>query len=243
MTTNDKLNIIYSYEVYDSPFLIKSKNSLDDGFESIINFLADSEKVSINQRDVSRISHRLDSVDYFYNGLLCLDEVTIEKNFDMISRGEDVYGEVTRSGVDKLYSHIKQVVGENLSNLSFVDLGMGKGKLVLHLSLLANFKRLVGIELSKNKYKKSLQIKEHSDIFDSRVDLQNCNIFEVDLMDFDVLFFNDVCFNQNLRSHIFSGLKTGSFIIVSKECDLSLVKSINLDCSWCLNKQFYIYRK
>ena len=68
-----------------------------------------------------------------------------ERNMIKLDPPQYIYGEITRSGTDSLMMYLCK---NNLinKNWSFVDVGSGFGKMVMHIALLKGVKKSVGIE-------------------------------------------------------------------------------------------------
>lgn len=247
MNRYQKLDIVYSFRTYTTPakpLTIKEDFLIDDD-RPLLKFIGDYEKVEVDDKRLFNISMGLNWAKYSQPDLENLHffpEFEHGRSTDKIQKREHVYGEVTRNGVETLAKKLQEHIKEDISNLEFIDLGAGKGKLVLHLSLITDFKWYTGVELCENKFSESLIISETSTISD-RVTLINGDMFSLDLSKYDVVFFNDVCFRESLRRTVFRSLKPGCYVLTSKETDLTFISGVSLECSWNKSKDFYIYRK
>jgi tRNA G46 methylase TrmB len=141
-----------------------------------------------------------------------------------------IYGEITQKGVESLNKFITSKV-EDLENLNFYDIGSGNGRLILHMSLISNFKKFIGIELDRIRYLYSLSLKEQINTQEN-VTFINSDAKYLDLLDADVVFMNDVLFeNQDIES-IISKLKHGSHLISIEPNSLAAIDEVTLDVSW-----------
>jgi hypothetical protein len=246
MNRYQKLDLVYSFRTYTTPAkpLTRKEDFLIDDDRPLLKFLGDSEKVEFDDKRLFNISMGLNWAKYSQPDLENLNffpEFEYGRSTDKIRKREDVYGEVTRNGVETLAKKLQEYIKET-SDLEFIDLGAGKGKLVLHLSLISNFKWYTGVELCENKFSESLTISALSTISD-KVTLINGDMFSLDLSKYDVVFFNDVCFRESLRQTVFRSLKQGCYVVTSKVTDLTFISGISLECSWNKSKDYYIYRK
>ena len=124
----------------------------------ILNSIKISEIYSNNLIQLNEISDRLnlsgneiESEKYKYQefkNLIKSSTVEIIDNLFDIS----VYGEVSINGVYKLNNELEEVCG------TFYDIGSGNGKLILQMSLISNFDKYVGVEISKIRHLYALEI-------------------------------------------------------------------------------------
>lgn len=255
MTTSEKLDIVYSFNTYSTKSnpLSRKQDFLSGDDRPLLKFLSESENLDVNDETLFSISQSLNFSKFsdpdFENLGFYSEGFDSSRNIYKIFQKEDVYGEITRNGVETLAIKLQQNIKENSSELEFIDLGSGKGKLVLHLSLITNFKWYTGVELCQNKHRESLIISESSRITD-KITLLNDDMFNLELSKFDVVFFNDVCYRESLRINLFRLLKPGCIVVTSKKITysseflkLDYIDRIGLECSWVDSKYFYIYRK
>jgi len=124
----------------------------------------------------------------------------------------------------------------------FYDIGSGHGKMIMHLSLISNFKKIIGIELNELRYKYCLDILNQ--IEDSEnVEFINDDVLNCDISDATVVFMNDLLLPQDLIYSIFSKLKPGTIVISIEENKFEPLGKIDVEVSWMpvnLDFNFYI---
>lgn len=141
-----------------------------------------------------------------------------------------IYGEITNKGVESLKKFVTSKV-ENTENLTFYDIGSGNGRLVLHMSLISNFKKFVGIELDRIRYLYSLFLKKQINNQEN-ITFINGDAKHIDLSDADVVFMNDVLFENQDIELIISKLKRNCHLISIESNSLSPIDEVTLDVSW-----------
>jgi hypothetical protein len=121
------------------------------------------------------------------------------------------YGEITKSGTNKLYNYLKSKI-EIKDTDTFYDIGSGNGKMVIHFGLISNFKMCKGVEIEKIRYLYSLDIlKRIGDV--TNVQFINDDVLKLNLSDAKVVFMNDTLFSKELIFSIFEKLNPGTHII------------------------------
>jgi SAM-dependent methyltransferase len=130
--------------------------------------------------------------------------------------GSDTYGEISVEHVPNLIKLLN--IGKDDI---FYDLGSGVGKTVLLVALLTDCKRSIGIELSKTRYKASMNalhsLKSESSLRKkgneklngciSKIRFLNKNILDVNLKDATAIYWNNVCFPADVSDGLLEGLK------------------------------------
>lgn len=165
----------------------------------ILNSIKISEIYSNNLIQLNEISDRLnlsgndiESEKYKYQefkNLIKLSTVEIIDNLFDIS----VYGEVSINGVYNLNNELEEVCG------TFYDIGSGNGKLILQMSLISNFDKYVGVEISKIRHLYALEINKSLSL---DVTFINDDVLNVDLSDAGFVFINDIMFDNKLIKSI-----------------------------------------
>lgn len=160
------------------------------------------------------------------------DEKTFYKNQNDIqleneNKSEYIYGEITKNGVETLWKFIKTIYkpGDTL-----YDIGSGNGKLLLHLSLISDLNKLVGIEKNKIRYYYGLEISKISDF--KNVEFICDDVLNHSLFDANIIFMNDVVFGDDLVKKIISKLKKGTHLISFDQNGLDVKNKIELEVSW-----------
>ena len=70
-------------------------------------------------------------------------------------KGEKVYGEATWSGVNQMIKHFRPLTKDDV----FLDIGSGRGKMVLHMALQTPVKKCIGVELVKSRHEDAIKLK------------------------------------------------------------------------------------
>jgi SAM-dependent methyltransferase len=164
------------------------------------------------------------------------------KNYD--GSEKLAYGEITKTGTENIYKWIKSNV-DFPEDVVFYDIGSGHGKMVMHLSLISNFKKIVGIELSELRYKYCLGILNQIGDLEN-VEFINDDVLNCDISDATVVFMNDALLPQDLIHSIFSKLKPGTIVISIEENKFKPLGKIDVEVSWLpvtLDFNFYIINK
>ena len=154
---------------------------------------------------------------------------------------ECIYGEILPSSVNRIFGHI------NLENKKILDIGSGLGKIVIQIALEYPIKEVYGIEISKKRYIVSENIKRKLDSnIQEKICFINKDINKVDDLDYDVIFFSNLCFSEKQNNKI-------SVLLSKKKCILICLKELdilnkylkyyitNVQCSWSNNINVYYY--
>jgi len=148
-----------------------------------------------------------------------------------------VYGEITKKGVQDLAKEIKEFSGV------FYDLGSGNGKLLLHLSLISNFNKYLGVEISPVRCQYALKIKNL--IKKNNVDFINDDFSNVNYSDANFIFCNDVMMSSDIRDMLIEKIPIGCYYISFYKSQNEFIKKISLNVSWLENQKvdYNLYRK
>jgi len=161
-----------------------------------------------------------------------LDLSDIDKAVEMIAIDEKskfVYGEIKRESVEDLSRFISKKIDAKES--SFCDIGSGHGKLAMHMSMISDFRYILGIEISKVRSGYAKMIKSESGISD-RVRLENGDLRELFFADSDFVFMNDLLFTRSDIDFVIGNLKPGSHLISISENGLVPEDEIMLCPTW-----------
>lgn len=155
------------------------------------------------------------------------------------------YGEIRKSGVEKILNSLNQIT--DICEKSFYDLGSGNGKLVIHLGLISNFKKIVGVELSPIRiaYSKYLMDKYLPENLKDKVNFVEDNLLNVDVSSTDIIFINDICL-KSMTPEIYKKMNKKSFLISSQESleNDKPISEISVSVTWTeKNRNWYIYKK
>ena len=139
------------------------------------------------------------------------------------------------NGVYKLNNELKEVCG------TFYDIGSGNGKLILQMSLISNFDKYVGVEISKIRHLYALEINKYLSL---DVTFINDDVLNVDLSDAGFVFINDIMFDNKLIKSIVDKIPVGCYFTSVYDNSYKFVKTIYLSVSWMSQEiPFNIYLK
>lgn len=141
------------------------------------------------------------------------------------------YGELTKEGVEQLYSELINIT--NTKNKIFTDIGSGNGKLISHLSIISDFKEIKGIEISNVRLKYSKLLKNQlPDKYKNKINLIEGDFTKM-YIESDFIFLSDLCFKSDWVYDLSKYLKKETLIITTLYIHgLSLIKKIRLDTTW-----------
>ncbi len=207
----------------------------------ILTSIKISEIYSNNLIQLNEISDRLnllgsdiESEKYKYQEFKKLIKSSTLEIIDN-SYDSNVYGEVSINGVYKLNNELEEVCG------TFYDIGSGNGKLLLQMSLISNFDKYVGIEISKIRHLYALEINKS---LSSDVIFINDDVLNVDLSDAGFVFINDIMFDNKLTKSIVDKIPVGCYFTSVYDNSHKFVKTIYLSVSWMSQEiPFNIYLK
>lgn len=161
------------------------------------------------------------------------EELDKENNLDPKDEQDSKlgYGEILKDGVDILYQFIKSKF-EDESQITFCDVGSGNGKLALHLSVISKFKKIYGLELNQLRIDYANFIIRNSFFKFDNVQFLNSDAKKFDFSDVNVVFMNDVLFDENDKESIISKLKSGTLLISYDKNSLEPEGQIQLPVCW-----------
>ena len=219
---------------------------MDDFIKRIQNFDLIKSLYSFNLFEIDDIANNYDYWQYLtqeeideYNRVKdrkreeTLKYLETEKAWDYISRLKDLkttYGELKKIGVDSLYNFIKTKIDINEKSV-FYDIGSGNGKIVLHLSLISNFGKYVGVEIDKVRYLYSKFIQNQVNSNDN-IQFINDDIRNVDFSDATFVFVNDLLFDESDVEYIVSQLKPGTHLVSIADNQLTPDDVVELEPTW-----------
>jgi tRNA G46 methylase TrmB len=207
----------------------------------ILTSIKISEIYSNNLIQLNEISDRLnllgsdiESEKYKYQEFKKLIKSSTLEIIDN-SYDSNVYGEVSINGVYKLNNELEEVCG------TFYDIGSGNGKLLLQMSLISNFDKYVGVEISKIRHLYALEINKFLSL---DVIFINDDVLNVDLSDAGFVFINDTMFDNKLTKSIVDKIPVGCYFTSVYYNSHKFVKTIYLSVSWMSQEiPFNIYLK
>ena len=159
-----------------------------------------------------------------------------------------VYGEITEKGIIRLMDEIPFRRGK------FVDLGSGRGNVVAFVAYNYNFDRCYGVEMSEKRHRMAekilLDVSANVKGMD-KVSLECGDLFDFDLSDMDVVFCDNLVFNEEGINRLFEKackeMKEGSFMVSmklapSRFAPLQRVTRITVLTSWSEQCPIFVYR-
>jgi SAM-dependent methyltransferase len=164
--------------------------------------------------------------------------------------GAPTYGEMTLEGVDKLIAYLKPTKQD-----VFVDAGSGVGKLVVQFFFDTEVKKSIGVELSKERFDKALQIKEALKKDKALPRGRSLEFYHADILDAippdtTLFFMCSTCFSHDLMKKIterLSKLKPSLRVVTLKQLpkneDFMLQDTLELPMTWSPSTSVYIYKK
>ena len=219
---------------------------MDDFIKRIQNFDLIKSLYSFNLFEIDDIANNYDYWQYLtqeeideYNRVKdrkreeTLKYLETEKAWNYISQLKDLkttYGELKKIGVDSLYNFIKTKIDINEKSV-FYDIGSGNGKIVLHLSLISNFGKYVGVEIDKVRYLYSKFIQNQVNSNDN-IQFINDDIRNVDFSDATFVFVNDLLFDESDVEYIVSQLKPGTHLVSIADNQLTPDDVVELEPTW-----------
>jgi SAM-dependent methyltransferase len=187
------------------------------------------------------------------NELIEIDKPVFEKKFSHLTKEElsekindtefweqyndkFVYGEISKSGVNKLSNYLKSFTG------NFYDIGSGNGKLLIHLSLITNFENYTGIEIVELRHKYAIKINES---ISQNVNFICRDVLEVDISDANFIFLDDLMFPEDLRFKVINNIpKDCHYLSVWQNKNDEFIEECSLGVSWLETEmKFYLYKK
>lgn len=190
-----------------------------------LNEISDRLNLSGNDIDIEKYKYQ-----EFKNLIKSSTVEIIDNLFDT-----SVYGEISMNGVYKLNNELEEVCG------TFYDIGSGNGKLILQMSLISNFDKYVGVEISKIRHLYALEISKY---LSSDVIFINDDVLNVNLSDAGFVFINDIMFDDKLTNSIVDKIPVGCYFTSVYDNSHEFVKTIYLSVSWMSQEiPFNIYLK
>ena len=146
-----------------------------------------------------------------------------------------VYGEITKSGVNKLANYLKPFTG------NFYDIGSGNGKLLIHLSIITNFEKYTGIEIVEPRHQYALKINE---VIGQPVNFIRADVLDVDISDGDFIFLDDLMFPTDLRKKILKKLPKCYYLTAWQNNIDEFIENWSIGVAWLETEMdFYLYKK
>lgn len=175
---------------------------------------------------------------------------TIPRKEDLSIRkasSSSLYGEITFASLDKLIKYLK--IGQKDV---FFDLGSGIGKVVLQVAMTTKAKKVVGVELSKSRFKESIAALKAAAkekwLDKHKCKILNKNILDADLSKATVIYTCSTAFPGTFMRKLakkLAAIKKPIKIVTTQEmpenCGLTLVDKLQLDMSWARKTSVFVF--
>lgn len=185
--------------------------------------------------------------------LIELDKPAFEKKFSHLSKEEItkklndpefweeyndkfVYGEISKDGVNNLANYLQKYSG------IFYDIGSGNGKLLIHLSLITNFDKYIGVEIIELRHRYAIKINE---TIGQNINFICQDVLDLDISDASFIFLDDLMFPQDLRIKILKKISKDCIYLSVWENEFDeFIETWEIGVSWLETKmKFYLYKK
>jgi len=133
--------------------------------------------------------------------------------FDPDVVGSEGYGETGYSSIEELINHYSNYFNKDTV---FYDLGSGLGKIVIHVGIKYDVKKSCGIEYSKERYLKSLELLKNFN-HNQNINFINDNILNCDLSDATVIYTDNTLFPTKIDSLIYKLIPKNCLVISRKQ--------------------------
>jgi hypothetical protein len=167
-----------------------------------------------------------DKINKIFDNLSGFNVSENDKNNIKKTGNNPTYGELVPETIKYIIKDINKI--HKNKKVVFYDLGSGSSKSLLTFGLMKKFKKLYGVELSKERHKMAKKaLNNYKKMFDSKlnnVSLLNEDIFNIDINDGDVFFISNLCFgkenNKLLSNFLDTHCKKGATIYCSAPLSL-----------------------
>lgn len=158
------------------------------------------------------------------------------------------YGELTKNGIRTIIDYVINTINsDNLDKYTFYDLGCGSANTLKYACDITNFRKLIGIEFSKIRYK----IAKQNNIDNCDIHLINNDILSSKIK-YDkpksIIYISNLCFSDNinvkLAKKLSKELKSNSIVFSSKLLPINIshkLLNIKLEQSWKADSNAYMY--
>lgn len=130
--------------------------------------------------------------------------------------GRPTYGEITPQGVNNLVSYFKKYFNKDAV---FYDLGCGLGKMVMHLGLMYDLKKVCGIEYSKERYRGCIETQQLHCSELSHVSFINDSYYNIELSDATIIYWDNTAITPDSGNKLIEKIPIGCLVIHKREID------------------------
>jgi hypothetical protein len=170
---------------------------------------------------------------------------------------DTTYGEMEYEGI----SILNKKFNPNFDTLNFIDIGSGRGKLVLWYASIPNISNSIGIEIVDERHADAVKLKSELEKnpdfsqYTKKTNLIKSNIFDVNFKKIiqpgskTIVWFSNLCFNPDNNGKIFekfiNELPSKTIIICSQICSNPKLKNLGnmtIPMSWNYHSTVYFYQ-
>lgn len=197
----------------------------------------------------NNINSQINEIDNYFDNIKYSSMTNDDR--EKFARGKyaDTYGEFTGPGILVMVDKIKEILKiDNVSNLNFIDLGCGRGRVVFICSLL--FNHSYGVEYSEQRCGVAMEYKNNHNF--NNTTLICGDMFEFnDFNNIDVIYISSLCFSDEMIDKLQNILavkaRDNALIFTSKMFNHTLdtikyLGSINVKMTWSDNSELHVYQ-
>ncbi len=174
-----------------------------------------------------------------------------------VTNMDTTYGEMDYEGIKM----INDKFNPNSDTINFIDVGSGRGKLVLWYGSIPNISKSIGIEIvnerheDANKLKSDLEKNGNFSEFIKKTNLIKSNVFDINFKNLiqpgtkTLVWFSNLCFNPDSNNKIFekfiNELPSGTIVVCSQSCNNPKLKDLGsmvIPMSWSKDGSVYFYQ-
>ena len=186
----------------------------------------------------------------------CMHDSGCIKSYEKDVKGNKVittYGEMNYEGLEKLYGELKK----DFTFDSFIDIGSGRGKLVLYMAGFPEIAKSYGVEIVDERASYADEMKSKLEKYDfiNKVEFFNKSMFEINYKDLfkskktPLIWISNLCFDSEITAKLIDQLveqmPKGTIISCSKimnQDKLTHIKDMKIPMSWSSDSNVHIYQ-
>ncbi len=168
------------------------------------------------------------------------------------SNNNTTYGEMNYEGIEILNTKLNPLKTID----TFIDIGSGRGKLVLWYAGESNVTKSIGIEIVESRYKDAEALKQKLETpqITNKVEFINKDFLDINFRSLIennskvLVWLSNLCFSKDVTDKIFDKVvkefPTGTIICCSSETsnqNVRLVDKISVPMSWSSSSMVYVY--
>ena len=124
-----------------------------------------------------------------------------------------VYGEMTFESVESVVNYFPKYFTKDTV---FYDLGSGLGKMVMHIGMKYKVKKSIGIELCKKRHEGAVELQDLFCENNPNIEFYNTSFLEWDLSDANVIYIDNMMYDEDMGNKIISKIPKGCLVTYSK---------------------------